>query len=83
MITATGGTPSATMTAILISSESRISIGWKRTPVRDVDVEIGVVHAVQPPQHRHVMEHDVLGVDREIERQEAEPAPRPRAARAR
>ena len=38
----------------------------------DVDVEIGVVHAVQPPQHRHFVEQDVLGIDDEIERQEAQ-----------
>ena len=42
-----------------------------------VDVEIGVMHAVQPPQHRHVMKDDVLDVDDEIEREEAEHDARP------
>ena len=46
----------------------------------DVDVEIGVMHAVQPPQQRHAMEHDVLGIDDEIEDQEPEQRPRPTAA---
>ena len=38
----------------------------------DVDIEIGMVHPVQPPQHRHFVEDDVLRVDDEIERQEAD-----------
>ena len=38
----------------------------------DVDIEVGVVHAVQPPQHRHLVKDDMLQVDREIERQEAD-----------
>ena len=32
-----------------------------------IEFEIGVVHAVQPPQHRHGMEQHVLQVDGEIE----------------
>ena len=65
--TASGGAPSAATTASLISIDSRISIGWKRSPVRDVEFEIGVMHAVQPPQRRHRMEQHVLQVDRKIE----------------
>ena len=38
----------------------------------DVDVEIGMVHAMQPPQHRHFVEDDMLHVDDQIERQEAD-----------
>ena len=33
----------------------------------DVKIEIGVMHAVQPPQRRHRVEHYMLQVDREIE----------------
>ena len=38
----------------------------------DVDVEIGMMHAVQPPQHRHLVEHNVLSIDDEIEDQKAQ-----------
>ena len=34
---------------------------------RHVELEVGVVHAVQPPQRRHRMEQHVLQVDGEIE----------------
>ena len=34
---------------------------------RHVEVEIGVVHAVQPPERRHGVEQHVLQVDGEIE----------------
>ena len=34
---------------------------------RHVELEVGVVHAVQPPQRRHRVEQHVLQVDREIE----------------
>ena len=39
---------------------------------RGVEVEIGVVHAVQPPEPRHRMEHHMLEVDREVEQQHRE-----------
>ena len=42
-----------------------------------VDIEIGVVHTVQPPQRRHVMEDDVLTVNHQIERDHAERDRRP------
>ena len=45
-----------------------------------VDIEIGVVHAVQPPQHRHVMEDDMLEVDHQIERDHADQRSPPRPA---
>ena len=38
----------------------------------DVDVEIGVMHAVHSPQHRHFVEQDMLRVDDEIEHEEAD-----------
>ena len=38
----------------------------------DVDVEIGMMHAVQPPQHRHLVEDNVLSIDDEIEDQKAQ-----------
>src|ERR1043166_1052516 len=37
-----------------------------------VDVEVGVMHAMQAPQQRHHMERDVLRVDREIEGEESQ-----------
>ena len=33
----------------------------------DVEIEIGVVHPVQPPERGHRVEHDVLEIDREVE----------------
>ena len=33
----------------------------------DIEVEVGVMHAVQPPEHRHRMEQDVLQIDRKVE----------------
>jgi hypothetical protein len=38
----------------------------------DVDVEIGMMHAVQPPQHRHLVEHNVLSINDEIKDQKAQ-----------
>ena len=35
----------------------------------DVEIQIGVVHAVQPPEGGHGVEHDVLEVDGEVEDQ--------------
>src|SRR5512144_2281012 len=67
MSTATAGEPRAATTPSLIPIERRISIGWKRTPVGHVELEIGVMHPVQPPQHRHRMEEHVLQVDGEVE----------------
>ena len=67
MSTATAGAPSAATTPSLITIDSRISIGWKRSAGGHVELEVGVVHAVQPPQHRHGMEQHVLQVDGEVE----------------
>ena len=36
---------------------------------RHIDVEIGVVHAMQPPQHRHGVEQHVLEIDGKVEHQ--------------
>jgi hypothetical protein len=36
-------------------------------PGADVELEVGVVHAVEPPQGRHRMEEDMLEIDREVE----------------
>jgi hypothetical protein len=33
----------------------------------DVEIKIGVMDAMQPPQQRHRVKHDVLQVNREIE----------------
>ena len=41
--------------------------GVEAQPGGDVEVEIGVMHAVQPPQQRHGMEQHVLQVDGEVE----------------
>jgi hypothetical protein len=38
---------------------------------RDVDVEVGVVHAMQPPQRRHGVEHHMLQVDGEVEQHDS------------
>ncbi len=46
-----------------------------------VDVEVGVVHPVQPPEHRHVVEDDVLHVDDEIEEDEADDRRQPAGQR--
>ena len=56
-ITASGATPSAVIAAILMTIDSRISNGWKRTPVVTIEVEIGVMHHVQPPQAGHRVKH--------------------------
>ena len=38
----------------------------KARPGGHVEIEVGVVHAVQAPQGRHGMKHDVLKIDGEI-----------------
>ena len=48
--TATAGAPIAATAAHLIAVETRISIGMEPRAGRHVDVEIGVVHAVEPPE---------------------------------
>ena len=77
--TATAGMPTTSTTAILISSEIRISIGWKRTPVvtsmsRSAWCMRCSRHSTGTLWKRHV-----LHVDREIEHEEAEQRLRPRA----
>ena len=47
-----------------------------------VDVEVGVVHAVQPPQRRHPMEHRHAGRRSRVEREEAASAATEAARRA-
>ena len=46
---------------------------------RDVDIEVGVVHAMQPPQQRHRVKHDVLEIDRKIERNQGQQHLEPQA----
>ena len=41
---------------------------------RGVHVQVGMVHAVQPPQHGHRMEQHVLHVDGKVEHQEGHAA---------
>ena len=33
----------------------------------DIEIEIGVVHPVQPPKRRHRMDHNMLQIDGEVE----------------
>ena len=37
-----------------------------------VKIQVGVVHAVQAPQQRHGVEHHVLQIDRQVQRQHRE-----------
>ena len=39
----------------------------KAQPGGDVEFEVGVVHAMQTPQHWHRVKEDVLQIDREVE----------------
>ena len=41
--------------------------GMEPGPGGDVEIEIGMMHAMQPPQRRHGVEHDMLQIDDEIE----------------
>jgi hypothetical protein len=41
----------------------------KAQPCRRVEVEVGMVHPMQPPEPRHRVEHDMLEVDREVQQQ--------------
>ena len=43
----------------------------KTQPGADVDIEVGMVHPVQTPQPRRMMEGDVLEIDRQVEHEEA------------
>ena len=42
----------------------------KARPGGHVEIEVGVVHAVQAPQGRHGMKHDVLKIDGEIKQRD-------------
>ena len=55
--------------------------GVKAQPRGDVDVEIGVVHAVEAPEEREHVEHHVLEVDDQIEEQDADQDRRPEGHR--
>ena len=37
-------------------------------PSGHIEIEVGMMHAVQAPQRRHGMEHDVLQIDGKIQR---------------
>ena len=50
---------------------------------RHIDIEVGVMHAVQPPQHRDMVKNKMLRVDRQIQNQEAENGREPGAERLR
>jgi hypothetical protein len=39
-------------------------------PCRHVEFQIGMMHAMQPPQRRHRVKQHVLEVDREIEHED-------------
>ena len=39
---------------------------------RHVEIQVGMVHAVQPPQRRHGVKHDVLEIDDQIEHDDRE-----------
>ena len=65
--TASAAGPITITAASFSSTESRISNGWKRDACGDVEIEIRVMHAMEAPQHRHGVDHDVLEVDDEIE----------------
>ena len=41
-------------------------------PGGDIEVEVGVVHAVQPPERGHGMEHHMLKIDCQIENDDRE-----------
>ena len=69
-MTATAGTPTSTTTAHLEQHRQHDLDRMETQPGGYIDVEVGVVHPVQPPQQRYFMKRHVLGVDREIERQE-------------
>ena len=57
------------ITASLISIDSSDLEGVKARARRHVEIEVGVVHPVQSPQQRDGMEHHVLQIDGEVERQ--------------
>ena len=48
---------------------------------RHVEVEIGVVHSMEPPERRNRVEHHMLQVDREIEQHERDDEPGPAGKR--
>ena len=41
-------------------------------PCGHIEVEVGVVHAVQPPERGHGMEHHMLKIDRQVENDDRE-----------
>ena len=49
-------------------------------PGGDVEFEIGVMHAVKPPQQRYRVEEHVLEIDREVEDDDRQPDLRARRA---
>ena len=48
-----------------------ISIGWKRVTGGHVEIQIRMVDAMYSPQGGHRVEHQVLEVDRQVQRQHA------------
>ena len=65
--TASAGAPSSAMTRELDEQGKQDLDRVEAHAGRHVDVEVGVMHAVQPPQHRHRMEQHVLQIDGKIE----------------
>ena len=46
-----------------------------------VELEVGVMHAMQPPQRRHGVKEDVLQIDREVQEDDRKDNARPRRQR--
>ena len=51
-----------------MAADSRFSSGWKLTAGGRVERGVGVVDAMEPPEHGHAVHQDVLRIHREIER---------------
>src|SRR5947208_9846730 len=46
--------------------------GMKAQPCRDIKLQVGVVHPMQPPKRWNSVEDDVLEIDRKIEQKNRE-----------
>ncbi len=61
--TATAGGPKASDHSQLDPHRQQDFDRVKTQTGGDVKLEIGMMHAVQPPQNRHCMKHDMLQID--------------------
>ena len=66
--TASAGAPSAATTPSLITIEKQDLDRVKAHARGHVEFQIGVMHAMQPPQRRHGMKQHMLQVDRKVEK---------------